>query len=1002
MASEIRHRIGSAAEQESFPEESVDPREILAHVRKFVSGAGSNQKGQLKNNEDLAKSAIFLLQTLPSARFAVLEHLCSVFDQAVQAHILRIKRANAFPGSNESLDSIIHDVHRVLLKFIKCNPEAWSPIISTWSLKLLGMISSKNSNRAGIVAAQKKNLSNLNESLQLWMTCKATMALVEISTECFASMISSSPDICVDALLEASVVHSPHFDWVVAHIGSCFPTTIITRVLMCGLKDFCHHNGKDKDSASQGRKLQPKMATVVGILGHLAAQHGQDIKKALLNLFEESLKSDDDVMHLSTIPFLLQLASMSAILLKVITNEFVHTLTPDVLNQLGARFAQTQNTVLQDKTSLLDLAVQLVIKTDVGALKVIQFLLKTAAPEPDSVYKINDTVRRTCATILDSVTMKVYGMTQRGTADCDIPLLYGVESHTLDLCQNLLDGSDLRSKWLTHLLVSLAAYCGESCAAAILAYGYTHSVCKTKLGLFVKLQKEMETRCAHVLTTAIGYCMETIGKGEITVYQKLEIKKPIKRKRVDTVRLLMNLLTLAREEKRHKCPERANLQKILQKHLLTLASLLTSQRTVTAIVTIQILDVIGLPDACDMSQLIELCGAVVTFFFQILALKDFSQKSKAAAQCNQYLQKLSRLSPAMNVILRFLMDGVFMQENSRLFGAKVYATDKAADDTQYRLASENQNLASSVTIPQSHSSVFHAGVIGHGLKRPPRSSIVTKDQQVFNRQLLVRAMLTAGSKNDRKPALNTSMTETDEVDGKPASTCGQTLSAPAAHVLASALVQQVTSDVLYNDIVWPAPDLQLMKQTVERDLQIKKRFEDHPVLWDILDLVSTSKSGLVICSCILRSLTATLIQYWDASRGNSTRNAPWYLDASCKVIEALKKGDILREPVCYISEIFHLITPYQLHLLLFSVWEFLFQCPEVLDCEFNSGKSNIWTNDSRICQLCRSIIHGKVETLGAFYGRFFPVKSSTNPSSSSSSQSGGENPHPAEATRDQN
>lgn len=31
--------------------------------------------------------------------------------------------------------------------------------------------------------------------------------------------VSSAPDVCVDALLEASVKYSPHFDWVVAHIG---------------------------------------------------------------------------------------------------------------------------------------------------------------------------------------------------------------------------------------------------------------------------------------------------------------------------------------------------------------------------------------------------------------------------------------------------------------------------------------------------------------------------------------------------------------------------------------------------------------------------------------------------------------------------------------------------------------------------------------------------------------------------------------------------------------
>lgn len=45
---------------------------------------------------------------------------------------------------------------------------------------------------------------------------------------------------------DTSVAHSPHFDWVVAHVGSCFPHTVITRVLSCGLKDFSQHGSADQ------------------------------------------------------------------------------------------------------------------------------------------------------------------------------------------------------------------------------------------------------------------------------------------------------------------------------------------------------------------------------------------------------------------------------------------------------------------------------------------------------------------------------------------------------------------------------------------------------------------------------------------------------------------------------------------------------------------------------------------------------------------------------------
>ena len=60
----------------------------------------------------------------------------------------------------------------------------------------------------------------------------STVILACVFTTVFRFRIGGAPDVCVDALLEASVKYSPHFDWVVAHIGFVFftyfaPTQII-------------------------------------------------------------------------------------------------------------------------------------------------------------------------------------------------------------------------------------------------------------------------------------------------------------------------------------------------------------------------------------------------------------------------------------------------------------------------------------------------------------------------------------------------------------------------------------------------------------------------------------------------------------------------------------------------------------------------------------------------------------------------------------------------------
>lgn len=49
--------------------------------------------------------------------------------------------------------------------------------------------------------------------------------------------------------------------------------------MSCGLKDFCQNKSYDQGINS------PKLKSVVGILGHLAGSHADDIRTALIILF---------------------------------------------------------------------------------------------------------------------------------------------------------------------------------------------------------------------------------------------------------------------------------------------------------------------------------------------------------------------------------------------------------------------------------------------------------------------------------------------------------------------------------------------------------------------------------------------------------------------------------------------------------------------------------------------------------------------------------------------
>lgn len=69
--------------------EVLSPQDLLAEVRKFISGAARSSHGS--NTLDLARTALSLLQNLPAARDAVLEYFCTVFSVCVSKHVRQIE-----------------------------------------------------------------------------------------------------------------------------------------------------------------------------------------------------------------------------------------------------------------------------------------------------------------------------------------------------------------------------------------------------------------------------------------------------------------------------------------------------------------------------------------------------------------------------------------------------------------------------------------------------------------------------------------------------------------------------------------------------------------------------------------------------------------------------------------------------------------------------------------------------------------------------------------------
>ena len=113
----------------------------------------------------------------------------------------------------------------------------------------------------------------------------------------------------MSSLLDTSVRHSPHFDWVVAHLGSCFPHTVTSRVLSLGLRytsvytssyiiltvissirEFAAAASTNPGSAELSLSKIPKLVSVVNILSHLGTTHPIQLEEAVQEAVQVKLE----------------------------------------------------------------------------------------------------------------------------------------------------------------------------------------------------------------------------------------------------------------------------------------------------------------------------------------------------------------------------------------------------------------------------------------------------------------------------------------------------------------------------------------------------------------------------------------------------------------------------------------------------------------------------------------------------------------------------------------
>ncbi|XP_007442140.2 integrator complex subunit 5 [Python bivittatus] len=935
---------------------SLSSQELAQEIKAFLSGVDPVHGNKLTIKEH-ARCAILLLRNLPPARSAVLEHLRGVFDEYVCTYLLELESGDGGMGGLRSqgpnLDDVVSEIQAVLSEFVRMNPKAWAALVSSWSIDLMGQLSSKYAGRHDVPHA-----SSLNELLQLWMSCKATRVLMEIYTQCLSSMINTCPDACVDALLDTSVQHSPHFDWVVAHIGSSFPNTIINRVLSCGLKDFCMHGTASADlllfpSTAAADKRVPKIASVVGILGHLASRHSESIKQELLRMFHRSLGPPRDQQQKATVPFLLQLAVMSPTLLSTISAELVDSLKPSILNQLHQHFAALPREELENMVSIV---VHLICQTSGGAYRTLQFLVNTAMPASVITtpgLAVHDSVREACDRVIQLLLLNLQKLVyNRGSASLVeapprvVPFLDDLKNHTQELCMETLKLERKRFLWLHQLLVLLSVYCTPSCASEALFYLLTLAKSQEGLSLATQLYTVLSSCMTDLLPALVKKCVRQLHAGFLSEQH--------------TAQLFQNLALIMQWEGESPASMGHQLGQAVSSHIYDFGQLLLHSNPEVAQAAALLLSVCPAPKAIRPAHLLFLIRSAVHHFFSVL-------REKCPAGISYGSRLLSTLSGALptasKAILQYLVEGALHQGNAELFGGTTEPpaarNDTTLEATKLSLLDINRRFMAAVNFSGSVWSVFHAGVIGRGLKPPHALHQQEPEEISHNVQIFLGLLLRCCGAGRSGPELPQ---------------CSA-ISPEAAKTVAVVLVETVCPDVTNSELAWPPEEH--TRNTVERDIRIGRSFRDNPLLFQLLNLVAIGRPALCYCSVLLRGLMATLMAHWEASRENDTTSSPWHLQASCALVACMGEGHLLPPVLSNMHEIFDQLAPFEVHLLLLSVWDYMRDnSPLPQKFSFDASTGLFFRDFSRdidagkYLYVLHSVLHKNIDRLGLLSGRF--------------------------------
>ncbi|CAB4000632.1 integrator complex subunit 5-like [Paramuricea clavata] len=949
----------------------MESENLLQEVRSFVlpsKGPGGNV-----NILERTKSAIVLMRCLPCARAAVLEQICEIFQEAVHKYIIESDRQDLL-GSGEKAEvdpeiyDVIENIHDTLLEFINNNPDAWAPIVTKWSVYLLGQLSAKYATQRGTKAS-----TSLNERLQVWLTCPAAQMLMEISAQCFSKLIDTNPDVCIQYLLDSAVQHSPHFDWVVAYIGSYFYKSIISHLLSCAMNEFYSDEPCDDEFSDLFR-------TAIRILDYFAQKYPEEVKNAVLAMFQESTdnvelgkpKWTKSKTQPCLIPFFVHLGMNAANILNVTIVAFLEQLTPDVMRKVHYQLTEWGSAPGNHAPSLLSSVVGLVISLKHGTFKTFQYLLTIAVPNTESNESDGTEIQDICfysAMILEKVFIHLQrlvtkkhraesasadgkGTGQSGNKDSsnDIPFLNELKEKWKELCDQLLNADGQRLSWILRLLSLVAVYSGPATCIEIFNYILTFKRTSQHLSMFVELQKEVQAFYTRAPDLAVSKCLKRISiKSSPDILTEVQTT-------LENLHQLMEMEKIVGQDYAG-----FSVGRCLRQHTTLLVSFLSYPNKAISSITLDLLVALGFPfitfSVSDKMKIVKTCAS---FFFKLLHQYNTAcqqERYEVRHRCLDMLKKyqvllsiICRDEPCQILAVRHFMEGAFHQENKSLFCKRKQAQETAGKSDN-SLFSKNITPGISSRLPLNTASVFYLGVIGKGKKSEEQEILQVFSQS--NSQFFLQCIHTI-CHSSRPP--NPSAMEPHNVK----------IFANLALLLKDLIVVDGTFDCG----TWPDEDD--IKYSIGRDVSVLKQFDESEIFWHLLFLLAEVPRVLPNCLPIIHGLFSSILKFWEQCREPNTYDCPTQLYASVQIMSILRKAMWLPRPLCLGGDIFHIISPKEIHKLLETIWAFFKENPPTVNTRIVTE-----IPDGRHKNVVKSTFLGNIAELGHLYARFFPVHDRT-------------------------